>query len=103
MTWWVFFRGSDITWHEDNWDSEESRFLAFTWHDPEGGEDLYCALNAHGFSIECQLPPAPHGRRWCRLIDTNLPSPKDFTPGGNDGVESRYTVEGHSSIVLIAK
>ncbi len=24
---------ADITWHENNWDDEESRFLAFTYHD----------------------------------------------------------------------
>ena len=24
---------ADMTWHEHNWDDEESRFLAFTYHD----------------------------------------------------------------------
>ena len=99
----AFVRESDVTWHEDNWDNEESRFLAFTWHDGEGGQELYCALNAHAFSIQCHLPPAPHGKRWCRIVDTNLQPPKDITPGGNSGVEPVYTIEAFSSIVLVAK
>lgn len=28
-----FLSGQDVTWHEDNWDDPESRFLAFTLHD----------------------------------------------------------------------
>ena len=28
-----FMTDADITWHENNWDDEESRFLAFTYHD----------------------------------------------------------------------
>ncbi len=28
-----FMTDADITWHETNWDDEESRFLAFTYHD----------------------------------------------------------------------
>ncbi len=49
------------------------------------------------------LPPPPPGRKWCRLVDTNLPPPKDFTPGGNSGVDGVYGVQAFSSIVLIAK
>eukprot|EP00210_Caulerpa_lentillifera_P006673 g6376.t1 len=97
-----FIGHSDIIWHEDNWDNDESRFLAFTLHGGENGE-VYCALNAHGFPITCHLPPPPHGQKWCRLVDTNLAPPKDFTPGGNNGVDIRYTIEAHSSIILISK
>ncbi len=53
--------------------------------------------------VEAHLPPAPGGMRWCRLADTNLPSPRDFTPGGNQGVDSIYGLEGFSAIMLIAK
>lgn len=31
------------------------------------------------------LPEPPKGHKWCRVVDTNLASPKDFTPGGNAG------------------
>lgn len=29
----TFLTDEDITWHEHNWDDNESRFLAFTYHD----------------------------------------------------------------------
>lgn len=97
-------RPGDITWHEDNWDNDDSRFLAFTVHDRSGtAGDLYAAFNAHGFQVEVSLPQPPSGKRWCRVVDTNLPSPRDFTPGGNSGVEQRYGVQAFSSILLIAK
>jgi hypothetical protein len=28
------------------------------------------------------MPPAPHGKEWHRVVDTNLPPPHDFTPVG---------------------
>ena len=30
-------RAGDITWHENNWQNDESRFLAFTLHHKEAG------------------------------------------------------------------
>ncbi|KAL6757880.1 isoamylase, starch debranching enzyme [Haematococcus lacustris] len=99
-----FMSSSDITWHEHNWANDESRFLAFTLHDKSGRMgDLYAAFNAHSFQVEASLPAPPPGRRWCRLVDTNLPPPRDFTPGGNNGVEPKYGVQAYSSILLIAK
>jgi hypothetical protein len=53
--------------------------------------------------VNATLPPPPPGRKWCRLVDTNLPSPRDFTPGGNKGVDSSYGIQGHSCIVLVAR
>ncbi|GIL56414.1 hypothetical protein Vafri_11724 [Volvox africanus] len=87
-----FLSPGDITWHEDNWHNDESRFLAFTLHHREAG-DIYAAFNAHSFSVAASLPRPPPGRKWCRLVDTNLPAPKDFTPGGNAGVDSVYSVQ----------
>ncbi|GMH43723.1 hypothetical protein BSKO_11645 [Bryopsis sp. KO-2023] len=99
-----FLNPGDVSWHESNWEDDESRFLAFSLHDRGvGGGDIYCAMNAHGFSINCPLPPPPRGHKWCRVIDTNLASPKDYTPGGNNGVDSVYDIQSHSCIVLLAK
>ena len=53
--------------------------------------------------MDVGLPPAPSGKRWCRLVDTNLPSPRDFTVGGNKGVEATYGIQGFSAVLLIAK
>lgn len=35
--------------------------------------------------VRVGLPEPPKGHKWCRVVDTNLASPKDFTPGGNAG------------------
>lgn len=53
-------RPRDITWHEDNWDNPDSRFLAWTLHDhKEGGSgDVYIAFNAHGFQVKGTWQPA---------------------------------------------
>jgi isoamylase len=53
--------------------------------------------------VPAKLPKPPSGRKWCRLLDTNLPPPRDFTPGGNAGVEGTYGVAPHSCIVLVSK
>jgi hypothetical protein len=38
-------------WHEDNWDNEESRFVAYSLHGGGSG-DLYIAFNAHHFAVK---------------------------------------------------
>ncbi|GAB4816893.1 hypothetical protein N2152v2_003939 [Parachlorella kessleri] len=119
-----FLTPQDITWHEDRWDDPESRFLAFTLHDRgQGCGDLYAAFNAHSFEVTAHLPPPPKGkhepppslaklivklvccyagRKWCRVVDTNLPSPRDFTPGGNSGVDANYRMQPYAAILLVA-
>ena len=104
----TFLTDADVTWHEHDWSNPDSRFLAFTLHAPSGLEaegDLYIALNAHGFSVDAALPPPPQGAsKWCRVVDTNLPPPRDFTRGGNAGVQGGvYSVAPHSGIVLVSK
>jgi isoamylase len=99
-----FLNDQDVTWHEDNWDNAESRFLAFTLHDKgQGGGDLYIALNAHEFYVDAPLPPPPGGKTWHRVVDTNLPSPSDFTPAGESGCGARYNVAPRASVMLVAK
>ncbi|KAK9865482.1 hypothetical protein WJX84_005686 [Apatococcus fuscideae] len=99
-----FLSTGDITWHEDNWLDPESRFLAFTLHDRgQGCGDLYAAFNAHHFEIPIVLPPCGDGNHWCRVVDSNLPAPKDFTIGGNKDVDSAYTIAPFSSILLMGK
>ena len=69
----------------------------------QGCGDLYAAFNAHHFAVDAPLPPPPVGQLWTRVVDTNLPPPKDFTPGGNAGVHDNYMIQPFSSIVLISK
>lgn len=65
--------------------------------------DLYVAFNAHAFSCTAQLPQLPEGKIWSRVVDTNLPPPRDFTVGGNKGVDAYYIVSAFSSILLVSK
>jgi len=99
-----FLNDDDVTWHEDRWDDPSSKFLAFTLHDRgQGFGDTYIAFNAHEFYVDAALPAPPHGKRWARVVDTNLPSPEDFIAEGKFGVESRYNVAPRASVILVAK
>ncbi|KDD74857.1 hypothetical protein H632_c1029p0 [Helicosporidium sp. ATCC 50920] len=97
-----FLSDHDVTWHEAHWDDPESRFLAYTLHDRgQGGGDLYVAFNSHSFAVEAALPALPADEVWKRVVDTNLPSPRDFVAGGNRGVGGIYRIQGNSSILLL--
>ncbi|KAL3830402.1 hypothetical protein ACJIZ3_019204 [Penstemon smallii] len=97
-----FIGKNDVTWHENNWDNLESKFLAFTLHDENGG-DIYVAFNAHDYFVKATVPLPPQGRRWLRVVDTNLESPNDFVSEGVPGIEDTYNTAPYSSIVLEAK
>lgn len=97
-----FLDKKDVTWHEDNWDNYESKFLAFTLHANNGG-DIYLAFNTHDFFVKVAIPSPPANRRWFRVVDTNLESPNDFVSEGVPGIGSAYNVAPYSSILLEAK
>ncbi|GAY41555.1 hypothetical protein CUMW_060400 [Citrus unshiu] len=97
-----FLNINDVTWHEDNWDNYDSKFLAFTLHD-NNGADIYLAFNAHDFFVKVSLPPPPPKRQWFRVVDTNLESPDDIVPEGAAGTGSTYNLSPYSSILLEAK
>ena len=69
----------------------------------QGGGDLFVAFNAYAYSYTAKLPELPEGKYWSRVVDTNLPPPKDFTAGGNKGVEPCYIVNAFSAILLMTK
>uniref|UniRef100_A0A5B7BHN1 isoamylase n=1 Tax=Davidia involucrata TaxID=16924 RepID=A0A5B7BHN1_DAVIN len=97
-----FIGKNDVTWHENNWDNYESKFLAFTLHDNYGG-DIYLAFNAHDYFVRVTIPSPPPKRRWFQVVDTNLESPDDFVPEGVPGIGKTYNVAPYSSILLEAK
>ncbi|KAJ0525348.1 putative isoamylase [Helianthus annuus] len=97
-----FIGNKEITWHEDNWDNHESKFIAFTLHDSDEG-DLYLAFNAHNYFVKVPIPSPPQGRCWFRVVDTNLESPNDIIPEGVTGIGNTYDVAPYSSILLQAK
>ncbi|KAK1432221.1 hypothetical protein QVD17_09115 [Tagetes erecta] len=97
-----FIGNNEITWHEDNWDNHESKFIAFTLHDNDEG-DIYLAFNAHDYFVKVPIPSPPQKRQWFRVVDTNLESPNDIIPEGVAGIGDTYNVAPYSSILLQAK
>ncbi|KAK4428619.1 Isoamylase 3, chloroplastic [Sesamum alatum] len=97
-----FIGKNEVTWHEDNWENSESKFLAFTLHEEYGG-DLYVAFNAHDYFVKAVIPSPPDSRRWFRVVDTNLESPDDFVPEGVPGIKEIYNMAPYSSIILESK
>jgi isoamylase len=118
----TFFRGAgptgelepDIIWHgvepgEPDF-SDTSRTLAFvldgdlTGREPD--RDFYVACNAWREVVKFRIPPSPSGRRWRRALDTALMAPLDIM-GSDEGpmvpAGSRYLVQAHSLLVLIAE
>ena len=96
-----FLTKKDITWHESNWSNEESCFLSFTLH---GESSMYVAFNAHEYWIENALPAAGGGKQWHRVVDTNLPSPRDFDSEGSRKIEgTKYNIAPYSALVLVEK
>ena len=61
---------------------------------------MYVAFNMHDFAVEASLPP-PRDGAWGRLVDTNLPAPRDFTAENQTEVAATYDVQPHSSVILI--
>lgn len=98
-----FLNKNDVTWHEDNWENPESRFLAFTFHGNGVGGDIYVAFNAHDFFVKAVIPSPPENKHWHRVVDTNLEAPNDFIPEGIPFAETAYNVAPYSSILLEAK
>ncbi|URE39115.1 Carbohydrate-binding module 48 (Isoamylase N-terminal domain) [Musa troglodytarum] len=98
-----FLTKSDVAWHEDNWSNHESKFLAFTLHDDQFGGDIYLAFNAHDYYVKAAVPSPPHKKRWHRVVDTNLESPKDFVPEGVPFSDTSYNIASYSAVLLEAK
>eukprot|EP01026_Neomeris_dumetosa_P049765 TRINITY_DN4356_c0_g1_i6.p2 TRINITY_DN4356_c0_g1~~TRINITY_DN4356_c0_g1_i6.p2 ORF type:complete len:174 (-),score=24.76 TRINITY_DN4356_c0_g1_i6:146-667(-) len=91
----------EVVWHEDNWDNPDSKFIAFQFLGQ--GNDVFVAFNAHDYSVPFKIPSPPDGKKWSRVVDTNLPNPRDMVPEGNMGVDPIYSVHGYSSIILMLK
>ncbi|KAG2331202.1 hypothetical protein Bca52824_002382 [Brassica carinata] len=64
---------NQITWHEDNWDNPESKFLAFTLHDGVSGQDQ-CGFQRPGLLCQGSDSTATAGKTMVRVADTNLDS-----------------------------
>lgn len=96
-----FLTSDDMEWHghqplKPNW-SAESRFIAYTLKS-KNSEDLYIAFNAHFEPASIELPLAPQGKKWHRIIDTSLISPEEFSEHPEQ-TSSPYTMSPHSAFI----
>jgi isoamylase len=81
--------------------SPESRSLAFCLHGAsQSDDDIYVMINAYWQELQFEIQEgAPHD--WLRVVDTNLPSPEDFSDCGLPLQQSIYKVAPRSIVVLI--
>ena len=107
--------GSDITWHgvrlgEPDW-SHHSHTLAYQIHGeppaaaPDSADgDFYVVLSAWSDVLEFQLPDPGSGRRWHRVVDTSLPSPRDVVKDEEavTVAADSYWVAPRSAVVLLS-
>jgi len=96
------FMGEKDIWWRVCWD-DPYNYVCYVLHDHKaanGYSALLFAFNAGNAFKECDLPA---GKQWFRLIDTNLPSPKDVCEDEKEAAKidgSSYGMHPFSCIVL---
>ncbi|CUI17440.1 isoamylase [Candidatus Protochlamydia naegleriophila] len=98
-----FLTDKEVRWHGlevDNPDWEnDNRLLALTLQGADGPE-LYLAFNASDLSQTVEVPSAGNNRSWRWLINTSLPSPKDFYEIEEKLPSNSIQLAPYSSIIL---
>jgi isoamylase len=81
--------------------SPHSRSLAFCLHGAsQGDDDIYVMINAYWEALEFHIQEgAPQD--WLRIVDTDLPSPADFSEPAVPLQGSKYQVAARSIVVLL--
>jgi isoamylase len=83
--------------------SYDSRSLAFCLHGAsQGDNDIYVMINAYWEALEFQVQEGT-AQEWMRIVDTALPSPSDFSEGGDPLRTASYKVAARSVVVLLRK
>jgi len=83
---------------------DNSHSIAFTLVEPASDEHLHVIVNEYWDCLTFELPSAPDGKKWCRIIDTAKIGDDDFhlpvkaTPHGS----SVYKSDARSITVLMA-
>ena len=81
--------------------SPDSRSLAFCLHGAsQGDDDIYVMINAYWEPLRFQIQEGSP-QDWVRIVDTDLPSPDDFSECGVQLQQSTYQVAARSTVVLI--
>ena len=83
--------------------SPDSRSLAFCLHGAsQGDDDIYVMINAYWEELQFQIQEgAPQD--WVRIVDTDLPSPLDFSEHGLPLQQSIYQAAPRSIVVLVRR
>jgi glycogen operon protein len=81
--------------------SPDSRSLAFCLHGAsQADDDIYVMINAYWQELRFQIQEgAPQD--WVRIVDTDQPSPDDFSESGLPLQQSIYQVAPRSIVVLV--
>jgi glycogen operon protein len=83
--------------------SPESRSLAFCLHGAsQGDNDIYVMINAYWQALQFQIQEGAR-EDWLRIVDTNLPTPHDFSESGLPLQQLTYQVAPRSLVVLRAQ
>jgi glycogen operon protein len=105
---WTVPGGPEIIWHgvrlnTPDWEYH-SHTLAFELLHPANGEHLYVMINAFTDILCYELPRLHSGECWCRVVDTALPPPYDFSdpPYSLPHDIHEYGVHGRSVVILSA-
>lgn len=81
--------------------SPESRSLAFCVHGAsQRDDDVYVLINAYWQGLQFQIQEGSP-QDWVRIVDTDLPSPFDFSESGVPLAQSVYEIAPRSIVVLL--
>jgi isoamylase len=79
----------------------DSRSLAFCLHGAsQDDDDVYVMINAYWEALQFQIQEGTR-QDWTRIVDTDLPSPDDFSECGLPLQQSIYQVAPRSIVVLV--
>ena len=99
----------NLVWHgqklnQPDW-TEDSHYLAFSLHDSASKIHLHVIFNANWDSLNFELPLLKSNSYWCRIVDTALTAPEDFSEP-REAVKiynNIYLVTARSSVILLEK
>jgi glycogen operon protein len=98
------FWREDVTWYGTDSTADlsaESRSLAYCLHGASQNDaDLYVMINAYWEKLEFHIQEGS-AQEWTRVVDTALPSPKDFSNPGDPLTAPRYLAAPRSVVVLL--
>ncbi|KAK4537761.1 hypothetical protein CDCA_CDCA14G3786 [Cyanidium caldarium] len=96
-----FVTRTDVQWVHADW-HEAYNYLVMRLVDGERSDDVLVGFNAGAERRTVSMPPLPDGRKWVRVVDTNLTPPADIADGNpvSTKIDSTYVMQPWSALVL---